>query len=621
MSETEYTAPERALASVHPGIAAWSIDRVYPDPPAAVEAVTALLDLAEVKNDPASIAGGHFVLGAAYAVLGDLDVAESHLDRAEQVFRENGNDLGVAHVTVRRDLIWHQQEQFHHAFERFPAALEIARKHQDVWLEAAILSDLGLINLRMGDVPAGVDSLFAALAVAERGFDRMQETVIRMNLAGAFVELHDFEAASEWLEQCIHACKPFRQDGIVFECTQMLAVCEEQLGQPERALQLLDDAVRLAESLEFPFGMAESSYDQGQIRLRLGQVDEARMAFKRSINHFRNVDTAVAGARISLCEWWLESIDKRFTENTYQALAEIADQGIVAPYIRAFDLYDALAQSAEALGMDREAVAHLRKSRALAEAYWAKIAERQARVALKRYQLASAERTAQQERQHREELAKALDAAEQLNAENQALLAQLRAQSIILEQQATEDALTGIGNRRYFDAQLEHELNRAQQFERSLSVALADIDNFKEINDRYSHRIGDEVLVAVAAILRGLLRSPDVYARYGGEEFAFIFPESDSVRVGVLAETVRRAIAQHDWGSIAIGLTVTVSMGLITRTGSVSPIQIVSAADSLLYRAKRTGKNQVEHQVVDDESIDNHPLFVGDRSDSWIVIP
>ncbi|CAN5550925.1 hypothetical protein BH09CHL1_BH09CHL1_22780 [soil metagenome] len=621
MSEMEYSAPELALASAHPGITPWGLDRVYADPITAAAAINSLLESNEFENDHHSLAGAHFVLGAAHAILGDLSIAEEHLDSAERLFAENNNDLGVAHVTVRRDLVWHQREEFHKVFEAFPLALERARAHADGWLETAILSDLGMINLRMGNVPDGVDSLFAALSVAERGTYRLQENIIRMNLAGAFMDLREFEVAAVWLKQYLSSPRLSETVHNRFECTQALAVCEYELGRPERALELLDEAIRMAEAehLEYPFGLGEASYDQGRFFVHLGKMDRAERAFNRAIANLRKANTPVAQARVVMCEWWIESIAGQFTEQTYQALVETAQEGGVASYNRAFDLHDALSRSAEALGLQKEAIFHLRESRRLVEEYWAGITERQSRVALKRYQLEDAERAAEQERQYREELARALDAAEKLNAENHELLEKLRAQSIILEQQATEDSLTGIGNRRYFDANLERELSRASEFQRSISVAFADIDNFKEINDRHSHRIGDEVLVAVAAIIRERLRNSYVYARYGGEEFAFILPEADSKHAGELAETVRSAIEQHDWESIANGLTVTLSIGLITRVGSVTPEQVISAADSLLYLAKRTGKNQVEHRVINDDSIDEHPLFARSRSDSWVI--
>ncbi|MGH2551491.1 MAG: hypothetical protein ACRDHN_19055, partial [Thermomicrobiales bacterium] len=158
MSEKEYTAPELVLAAAHPIVSSWSIDRIYADAPIAIEAVEAFLLSPDFTDDLHSLACAHFVLGAAKAVLGELNSAESHLDSAENLFAQLGNELGLAHVTVRRDLVWHQREEFQRVFDTFPAALVIARKYQDGWLETAIHSDVGLINLRIGNVAEGVES-------------------------------------------------------------------------------------------------------------------------------------------------------------------------------------------------------------------------------------------------------------------------------------------------------------------------------------------------------------------------------------------------------------------------------------------------------------------------------
>jgi diguanylate cyclase (GGDEF)-like protein len=601
MSTPDYVAPERILSPVDRSLATWGIDWTYSDPMGAIAATDAWFARPEPSRAPFENAAAHFIAGTAYAVTGELNTAQTHLDAAETIYSELGNDLGVAYVILRRDLVWHQIEDTDIPIEQFPEALSIARRYADDWLEAGIHNDLGLIDLRKGEFAGGIESLFNALAVAERGGDRLQEFVIRLNLATAFMELHDYEVAHTWCLQCIEADGFARPAELRFDALHRLAVCKEQMGDSVEALRLMRESTTLAETLDFTYGVAEGSYDAGILLYRLDDLAGAADSFRHSIGRFQQVETPISAARIPMCHWWLERIDGNYTLATYRALSQIADSGIVGAYERAFDLHDALARSAEALDMPSQAIAHLRQSRTLAETYWGDIGRRQTRVALKRHQLAAAEREADRERKHREELARALAASQALNAENQHLLERLQEQSIVLEQQASEDALTGIGNRRYFDAQLEQMIQRTDDRRTPTALALADIDNFKEINDRNSHRVGDEVLITVSGILRAVLRQSHVFARYGGEEFAFLFTEITHERAVAITESIRAAVETYPWESLAKGLSVTLSVGLASDTSGTPADQLLATADALLYRAKHSGKNRVEHRVVTEQ--------------------
>lgn len=599
MSTSEYTAPERVLVGTDTRIAVWGIDRVYADPMAAITAADAYL--ASSERTPRSDAAARFVLGTAYAVTGELTLATCHLDEAERIYAIVPDELALAYVTLRRDLIWHQINETDLPIAWFPDAIAVAKRHDDGWLETGLLNDLGLIHLRRGDVAEGVESLFDALGVAERGSDRLQELVIRLNLAAAFMDLHDFELAQIWCQQVLEADVPARAQELRFEALHRLAGCKEHLGASGEALELLRESTALAETLDFSYGIAESSYDVGALQLRLGDREGAAQSFKRAIGRFQQVETPLAEARILMCAWWLERIERSFTSETYQKLVKITESGLVRAYDRAFDLYDALAQSAESLGLFSEALAHMRESRRLSETYWSEIGIKQTRVALKRHQLDAMAREAGREREHREELARALVESQALNAENQHLVELLREQSVVLEQQASEDALTAIGNRRFFNAQLDRALQIAAESQGSISVALADIDNFKEINDRNSHRVGDEVLITVAGILRAVLRQSHVFARYGGEEFAFLFSDVPHDRAVAFAESIRATVETYPWETLAKGLSVTLSIGLASHAGEISESRMLAAADTLLYRAKHGGKNQVQHGFIEDE--------------------
>jgi diguanylate cyclase (GGDEF)-like protein len=162
-----------------------------------------------------------------------------------------------------------------------------------------------------------------------------------------------------------------------------------------------------------------------------------------------------------------------------------------------------------------------------------------------------------------------------------------------LELQATRDNLTGLYNRRYADAYLEQQLARSARAPQQLSVALADIDFFKQINDRHSHATGDAVLRRVADILRARCRETDVIARYGGEEFLICFPDTTVAEAHKVCEQLRTEIETHPWRAVGLPGKVTISFGVAACVAGLSVQAVMNEADTRLYSAKNAGRNRV----------------------------
>jgi diguanylate cyclase (GGDEF)-like protein len=165
----------------------------------------------------------------------------------------------------------------------------------------------------------------------------------------------------------------------------------------------------------------------------------------------------------------------------------------------------------------------------------------------------------------------------------------------IVQWQAITDELTGLVNRRRFLEALHSEIARGKRLGGRMSVVLADLDGFKEVNDRFGHHAGDEVLIAFADLLRAHGRDVDVAARLGGEEFAVLLPETGLDGASTVADRLRRSLAELQ---IPLGVgdkvTVTASFGVAELGDSQSVDGLLRAADSALYRAKEHGKNRVE---------------------------
>ncbi|WP_285318343.1 GGDEF domain-containing protein [Stenotrophomonas maltophilia group sp. Smal35] len=171
-----------------------------------------------------------------------------------------------------------------------------------------------------------------------------------------------------------------------------------------------------------------------------------------------------------------------------------------------------------------------------------------------------------------------------------------------LDQLARQDGLTGVANRREFDALLLAEWNRARRSGTELALLLVDIDHFKAFNDQHGHPAGDRCLQAVAAVLKVIAgRGGDSVARYGGEEFAVIVPASPLSGVLALAERLREAVEGLPLPEGRVSISI--GVGYLHPPALASAGQLLADADAGLYAAKRAGRNRVvlHAQVLDDE--------------------
>ncbi len=165
----------------------------------------------------------------------------------------------------------------------------------------------------------------------------------------------------------------------------------------------------------------------------------------------------------------------------------------------------------------------------------------------------------------------------------------------IVERQALVDGLTGVANRRRCSDALAAEVARAGRHGTALSLVLADLDDFKLVNDVHGHAAGDMVLREFADVLRATVRETDLAGRWGGEEFLLLLPGTDAVGAAQLAERVRLAFAERPiLTPDGAPLAVTCSFGVAQHRAGEDEDGLTAAADRALYRAKAQGKNRVE---------------------------
>ncbi len=162
---------------------------------------------------------------------------------------------------------------------------------------------------------------------------------------------------------------------------------------------------------------------------------------------------------------------------------------------------------------------------------------------------------------------------------------------------ARTDPLTAIPNRRAFYDLAEMELNKARRYQKSLSVLYLDVDDFKQINDRLGHHIGDALLCSAAKMIKRNIRAIDIIARFGGDEFVILLAETGTESVALVARKLKdkllNLMQNNNW-------PVTFSIGAVTFENPPESVeQVINAADLQMYKAKKNGKNRIHYKVIE----------------------
>jgi diguanylate cyclase (GGDEF)-like protein len=164
----------------------------------------------------------------------------------------------------------------------------------------------------------------------------------------------------------------------------------------------------------------------------------------------------------------------------------------------------------------------------------------------------------------------------------------------VINLMANTDGLTGVYNHRYLHEKLSLEVEKVARYKTPLTCLMADLDDFKKVNDHHGHAFGDLVLVTVARIIRENIRQVDILGRYGGEEFLVVMPNTPEDVAYVIAERIRRSVESYVYPLNTANVRVTMSLGIASASNEHSDkVGLLKAADEALYQAKQQGKNRV----------------------------
>lgn len=524
--------------------------------------------------------------GSIHQTLGSLHTAKEYLQRAIEEFTTLGIRVGIAsslnilgHITAINGRL---EESISLYREYVQVSRELGRRES----EAIGLANIAETHLDLGQPWQALEVLLESKRVLEELQFNPAASAWTLGLIGrAYRDLGDHKRAL----RCLIETQDLNRASNDLHCETgtlaQIAEIHKSNGDLEAASEALNRALRLN----------ATHGDQSQ----RAHLLNAQAELQRLGNDHLNATQSIAQA----IEIALENNNRVAEINALIELAALEPEREITHLKRALEIsqeittlqhsakiHGILCDKYQKAGRHALALEHLQAQQKIEQHLQRSETEHRIRNLSIQFEINEAERETQHERQRN----RALEAA---NHENMRLLETLRVQTGQLERLANEDALTSLANRRTLEHLLPREIERARRYAHPISVAFADIDHFKMVNDRFGHAIGDLVLKRIAQIFLEQCRTMDVIARFGGEEFVLVLPETSLEAAVVVCERIRNQIQMHDWSSIRAGLEITMSFGMNADI-SLDANGMLDAADTQLYSAKQRGRNRVIWQLA-----------------------
>lgn len=449
------------------------------------------------------------------------------------------------------------------ALALFETARDLSRAAGDAAGEANALLDIAVVANVLGDDDKAVALYRQVLPIYEGLGDHHRRASALNNMAYAQVcrgmrqaEAGDtaaaqgqFTAAVAGAEMALPLAEASGQADFIVSCLDTLSAALRELGQFDRAQQTLARQLALTRQLAGRRMEAVTLGNWGEVQRRAGQTTAALTTLQQADQLFSQLQLAEEHATTLLS-----------LVDTYEALGRLA-----------------------------EALATHRRFHALQQRLRADEAQHKLQTLESRLKLERSEAELALSRQRSEELAALNERLLAVDTEREALVHELQRLS-------TEDALTGLANRRAFDIRLAMEVERARRYQRPLSVAMLDVDHFKQINDQGSHAMGDQVLRSIAEVLRLHTRPTDLAARLGGDELVLLLPDTELADAVTLCRHLGQQMSSVQWHQWMPLLQPTLSVGIASldvQAGVAAAEPLLAAADAQLYRAKALGRNWI----------------------------
>jgi diguanylate cyclase (GGDEF)-like protein len=545
-------------------------------------------------------------LGACLAVLpGEVLRAREVLHQALQECADAGDDALRCEVLCALGDAYAATSEWEAATQHLREAAELGRRLGPGREEARVLRLQGSVLSSTGDFVQALPLLLRALEIhesagsaegadAEDAGEMWERGMLFRQIAIVYSNMDQFQQAVSYYEVALD-CFRDHYPLLAARTLYSMGVTTDEMGDLERAEERYRRSLELYEEHGDAPRQALCRRGLANLATKRGEYDQAEATMREVLAQLEG--DPVYASYYSDALWGMGDIHlhrSRFADALdcfEQALPLYLQLERPGPHLAA--LHERLSRAYRALGRFEEALHHYERFHQLRLEHL----EAQANARMSRMMVQFDTERALKDREisrlRNVELEREIAERKEAEAALAWAKAELEEANRELHALTIRDPLTGLFNRRHLDQRFAEAFALARRHAQPLCVMICDVDDFKRINDTFSHATGDQVLRTIAGIIRQNVRMSDVAARVGGEEFVVLFPAATREQAAAASEKLRELVAGFPWTTLHPALAVTISAGVAAVEAQENHEKLLHEADGKLYEAKRLGKNRV----------------------------
>ena len=540
------------------------------------------IESSDVSSDPLTIFELALLKGMCFLQLSELDDAEKQFKFCLNHSEKTNNTLQKAQTLNYITQVEFRRNKLQQVLISGNEALSLA-KEIDAYKEQALAYNI--IGVAYGALYAYEDSLNSLLAGLELKENLDKDLIYRLNAntSNVYFFLGHYTQALDTLKEGIYHIDTQRDPRVHILSEMNFGKIYTKLEKIDTATEHLEKAKALAERNPEHTDLLTGLYKNlAELYVSQNSIDTATNNFKKAIVLAQKEDNTSheANLLVSLAKCYISQEKHELGLKTLNTAFDLSEKNYIAA--TRLDIHKAYSELHEHLGDYQAALEHYKRYHDLKE-------EVQGERSQARIQGMMIKNDTERIQSEHKRIATEKELAS-------LRLLKLEQDNKKLVEENTRDGLTGAYNRRYLNEKLDEVFKIAQENQSPLTVMMSDIDFFKQVNDTFSHAIGDEVLRVISRVFMDNTRQLDTVARYGGEEFVVIFDRTHKGTAITIAEKLRSLIEDYPWHEIHPDLKITISIGLANGTNFKDYEALLNHADKYMYTAKRSGKNQVQYE-------------------------